>query len=258
MKISILHRGHLENSSYLHLLVAAICLLPWGPSLRAQEASGPANSQYTKLPRPSRDGIGKAYQGREISHVMGHLGADWLERPERQHEERPDLLIESLGIRPGQTVADIGAGSGYFTRRLAKQVGKDGKVMAVDIQPEMLTILKNNLEDEGIKNVEMIQGQEQTPNLPEASLDMVLMVDVYHEFSYPHEMMTAIRKALKPNGQVVWVEYRLEDPRVPIKLLHKMSKAQVQKEAEHQGFEWVRTFEGLPRQHVLFFKIVAL
>jgi predicted methyltransferase len=100
----------------------------------------------------------------------------------------------------------------------------------------------------------MILGQEQTPNLPEASLDMVLMVDVYHEFSYPHEMMTAIRKALKPNGQVVWVEYRLEDPRVPIKLLHKMSKAQVQKEAEHQGFEWVRTFEGLPRQHVLFFK----
>lgn len=254
MKKTMRYHTRLANSPYI-ALVAAFCLLSLAPNLRAQDtATDQIKSHYNKLPRPSRDGIGKVYQGREISHVMGHLGADWLERPERQQEERPDLLIASLGIRPGQTVADIGAGSGYFTRRLAKQVGIKGKVMAVDIQPEMLEILKNNLEAEGIQNVEMILGQEQSPNLPEASLDMVLMVDVYHEFSYPHEMMTAIRKALKPNGKVVWVEYRLEDPRVPIKLLHKMSKAQVQKEAEHQGFEWVRTYEGLPRQHVLFFK----
>lgn len=206
------------------------------------------------MSRPSRDGIGKVYQGREISHVMGHLGADWLERPERQQEERPDLLIRALGIKPGDIVADIGAGSGYFTRRLAAETGDTGKVLAVDIQPEMLTILKRNLDQEGIKNVEMIQGTEKSPNIPEASVDLVLMVDVYHEFSYPHEMMTAIRKALKPDGQVVWVEYRLEDPRVPIKLLHKMSKKQVEKEATFQGFEWVRSYEGLPRQHLLFFK----
>ena len=254
MKKTFQHHTQSGNDLSILIYFAIICLLALSPHLQSQETSGQTSSQYTKLARPSRDGIGKAYQGREISHVMGHLGADWLERPERQQEERPDLLIQSLGIRPGQTVADIGAGSGYFTRRMAREVGKDGKVLAVDIQPEMLDSLNKNLKAEGIENVDMFLGQEQSPNLPEASLDMVLMVDVYHEFSYPHEMMTAIRKALKPNGQVVWVEYRLEDPRVPIKLLHKMSKAQVQKEAEHQGFEWVRTYEGLPRQHVLFFK----
>lgn len=254
MKKPMLYHSFIGNGFIFRICVAAVCLLSLSTKLQAQETSEQTKPHYSKLPRPSRDGIGKVYQGREISHVMGHLGADWLERPERQQEERPDLLIASLGIRPGQTVADIGAGSGYFTRRLAKQVGKGGKVMAVDIQPEMLRILKTNLEAEGIQNVEMILGQEQSPNLPEASLDLVLMVDVYHEFSYPHEMMTDIRRALKPGGQVVWVEYRLEDPRVPIKLLHKMSKAQVKKEAEHQGFEWVRTYEGLPRQHVLFFK----
>ncbi len=220
----------------------------------AQEASSDKPPHYQTMPRPSRDGIGKVYQGREISHVMGHLGANWLERPERFQEERPDLLIEALGIRPGQVIADIGAGSGYFTRRLAAKAGAEGKVLAVDIQPEMLEILKRNLEREGIRNVEMIQGTEKSPNLLEASVDLVLMVDVYHEFSYPHEMMTAIHQALKPNGMVVWAEYRLEDPRVPIKLLHKMSKKQVKKEAEFQGFEWVRSYEALPRQHLLFFK----
>lgn len=254
MKSTKHSRFRIKNSLSIHACWIVVWLLAVTPILKAQEEAKKPTSHYTKLTRPSRDGIGKVYQGREISHVMGHLGADWLERPERQMEERPDLLIESLGIRPGQTVADIGAGSGYFTRRMSKKVGEDGKVLAVDIQPEMLTILKNNLESEGIRNVEMILGQEQSPNLPEASVDMVLMVDVYHEFSYPHEMMTAIRKALKPDGQIVWVEYRLEDPSVPIKLLHKMSKAQVHKEAEYQGFKWVRTYEGLPRQHVLFFK----
>ena len=255
MNKTMRHHTRHASSPYNLLPIAAFCLISLASSLRGQDTTtDQTKSHYNQLTRASRDGIGKAYQGREISHVMGHLGADWLERPERQQEERPDLLIQSLGIRPGQTVADIGAGSGYFTRRMAREVGKEGKVLAVDIQPEMLEILQNNLKAEGIENVEMILGKEQSPNLPEASLDLVLMVDVYHEFSFPHEMMTAIRKALKPNGQVVWVEYRLEDPRVPIKLLHKMSKDQVRKEAEFQGFEWVRTYEGLPRQHVLFFK----
>ncbi|MBT5927007.1 MAG: class I SAM-dependent methyltransferase [Verrucomicrobia bacterium] len=238
---------------------ASILLCAIGCSLTAttgfaQENLPKAAEHYQSMPRPSRDGIGKVYQGREISHVMGHQGADWLERPERQQEERPDLLIEALGIKPGQVVADIGAGSGYFTRRLAAKTGDAGKVMAVDIQPEMLTILKRNLEQEGINNVEMILGTEKSPNLAEASVDLVLMVDVYHEFSFPHEMMTAIYKSLKPEGLVVWVEYRLEDPNVPIKLLHKMTKKQVGKEATYQGFEWARSYEGLPRQHLLFFK----
>jgi ubiquinone/menaquinone biosynthesis C-methylase UbiE len=234
--------------------LSILALLLTFTSSQAQDPQEGTNEIYTSKPRPSRDGIGKIYQGREISHVMGHLGADWLERPERQQEERPDLLIEALGIRPGDVVADIGAGSGYFTRRLSAETGNEGKVMAVDIQPEMLAILKRNLEQEGIRNVEMILGTEKSPNLPEASVDLVLMVDVYHEFSYPHEMMTAIRNALKPNGKVVWVEYRLEDPQVPIKLLHKMSKKQVRKEATFQGFQWVRSYEELPRQHLLFFK----
>ena len=238
----------------ISVVLKALSWLLLAPIGEAQEQPLQSEAHYQSMPRPSRDGIGKVYQGREISHVMGHQGADWLERPERQHEERPDLLIEALGIKPGQVVADIGAGSGYFTRRLAAKAGENGKVLAVDIQPEMLSILKRNLAQEGIKNVEMILGTEKAPNLPEASVDLVLMVDVYHEFSYPHEMMTAIRKALKPGGQVVWVEYRLEDPNVPIKLLHKMSKKQVRKEASFQGFEWVRSYEALPRQHVLFYK----
>ena len=175
---------------------------------------------------------------------MGHMGASWLERAGRQNEERPDLLIDSLGIQPGQIVADIGAGSGYFTRRLSAKVGQEGRVMAVDIQPEMLAILRRSLTAAGISNVTMILGKETSPNLPPNSVDLVLMVDVYHEFSFPHEMMTQIHSALKPGGQVVWVEYRLEDPTVPIKLLHKMSRQQVHKEATFQGFEFVRSYEA--------------
>jgi len=247
-------RNRAWTKHYLKAVLRALTLLLTLTTVEAQKNQKAGNAHYTSMPRPSRDGIGKVYQGREISHVMGHLGADWLERPERQYEERPDLLIKALGIKPGDTIADIGAGSGYFTRRLAAETGDGGRVLAVDIQPEMLRILKQNLEQEGIRNVKMIRGTEKAPNLPKASVDLVLMVDVYHEFSYPHEMMIAIREALKPDGIVVWVEYRLEDPRVPIKLLHKMSKKQVQKEANYQGFEWVRSFEGLPRQHLLFFK----
>ena len=247
-------RNRAWTKCHLKAILSALTLVLTLTTVEAQKNQKAGSAHYTSMPRPSRDGIGKVYQGREISHVMGHLGADWLERPERQYEERPDLLIKALGIKPGDTIADIGAGSGYFTRRLAAETGDGGRVLAVDIQPEMLRILKQNLEQEGIRNVKMIRGTEKVPNLPEASVDLVLMVDVYHEFSYPHEMMTAIREALKPDGIVVWVEYRLEDPRVPIKLLHKMSKKQVQKEATYQGFEWVRSFEGLPRQHLLFFK----
>ncbi|MGA0406919.1 MAG: class I SAM-dependent methyltransferase [Limisphaerales bacterium] len=244
--------------NHLTLLGLLICGMHWtqGQSVAQEQkvTPTPATSHYRLMPRASIDGIGKIYQGREISQVMGHLGASWLERTERASEERPDMLVESLGIKPGQVVADIGAGSGYFTRRLSAKVGKEGKVMAVDIQREMLDILRRNLSSMGITNVNMILGSETSPNLPPASVDLVLMVDVYHEFSFPHEMMTNLREALKPDGQVVWVEYRLEDPSVPIKRLHKMSRQQVHKEAQYQGFEFVRSYENLPRQHVLFYK----
>ena len=223
----------MSKATRFTLLLAVLILSGYHEISWAQETAQtkPAKlTHYQLMPRASRDGIGKLYQGREISQVMGHLGASWLERSERQNEERPDLLIDSLGIQPGQVVADIGAGSGYFTRRLAAKVGQEGRVMAVDIQPEMLEILRRNLTQSGIHNVRMILGKETSPNLPPNSVDLVLMVDVYHEFSFPHEMMTQIHSALKPGGQVVWVEYRLEDPTVPIKLLHKMATSRQQHE----------------------------
>jgi ubiquinone/menaquinone biosynthesis C-methylase UbiE len=245
---------HKQTHRTATLLWITLCLFIFTAETRAEDVK-PANaSNYTALPRASRDGIGKMYQGREISQVMGHLGAEWLERSSRVLEERPQLLVDSLGLEPGDVVADIGSGSGYFTRRLAPKVGPSGRVLAVDIQPEMLALLKRNLQREGIRNVKMILGTELSPKLPDASVDVVLMVDVYHEFSFPHEMMTAIRRALKPDGRVVWVEYRMEDPLVPIKRLHKMSRAQVIKEASYQGFKWVKAYEKLPRQHVLFFR----
>lgn len=199
------------------------------------------------------DGIGKFYLGREIAQVMGHQGADWLERPERQGEEQPDKLIDQLGIKSGDVVADIGAGTGYMSRRLAKTVGRNGKVLAVDIQPEMLDLLREKMRSLGISNVVTVLGTESDPNLPTNSLDLALMVDVYHEFDYPYEMMAAICRALKPSGRVVFVEFRAEDPRVPIKPLHKMTEAQVKKEMLALPLRWLSTSETLPRQHILFF-----
>jgi FkbM family methyltransferase len=182
---------------------------------------------------------------------MGHRGAGWLERPEREREEKPAQLIESLGLEPGLEVADIGAGTGYFTWRLAEAVGREGLVYAVDIQPEMLEKLDRNMKARRLENYEPIRGTATDPKLPENSLDLALMVDVYHEFSHPSEMLRAISKALKPGGRLVFVEYRAEDPSVPIKRLHKMSKKQVIKEAEASRFEYVRTIDVLPRQHIV-------
>ncbi len=178
----------------------------------------------------SRDGIGKFYLGREIAQVMGHQAADWLERQERDAEEKTELLVASLPIMPGDVVADIGAGTGYFSRRLARKVGVAGKILAVDIQPEMLDLLTNKMAELKITNVFPILGAVTNPNLPAASVDLALMVDVYHEFDHPREMMEAISKSLRPGGRVVFVEFRGEDPQVPIKPLHKMTEAQVRKE----------------------------
>ena len=220
---------------------------------QAQPAAN-APGRYEFRPQHDPDGIGKFFLGREIAQVMGHQGADWLERPEREAEEKPNLLVDQLNLRPGQVVADIGAGTGYFTRRLAGKVGPTGRVLAVDIQPEMLALLATNLAAAGIDNVRPILGTEQDPKLPAQAVDLVLLVDVYHEFAFPYEMMRHICRSLKPGGRVVFAEYRGEDPDVPIKPLHKMTEAQVKKEMAVQPLRWIRTIAALPRQHLIVFE----
>jgi SAM-dependent methyltransferase len=213
-----------------------------------------APTNYYQFRSPSPDGIGKVFLGREISHVMGHEGTGWLERPERDSEERPDTVLRLLNLKPGDTVADIGAGSGYFTRRLARAVGAGGRVFAVDIQPQMLTELTNRLARAGITNVSPVLGGERDPGLSPASIDLALLVDVYHELEYPFEMLGAMSRSLKPGGRVVLVEYRAEDPAIPIKPLHKISEAQARRELAAAGFEWIRTHRELPSQHILEFR----
>jgi SAM-dependent methyltransferase len=199
------------------------------------------------------DGIGKFYMGREIAEVMGHQGADWLERPEREMEEHTGEMVALLKLKPGDVVADIGAGTGYLSRRLSKRVLPGGRVLAVDIQPEMLELMTNKLAGLGVTNVFPVLGTVSDPKLPSNSVDLVVMVDVYHEFNFPYEMMSGICRALKPGGRVAFVEYRAEDPRVPIKPVHKMTEAQVRKEMSVLPLRWVSTSEQLPRQHVIIF-----
>ena len=203
------------------------------------------------------NGIGKFFMGREIAHVMGHQAADWLERPERETEERTDLLVPALKLKPGDSVADIGAGTGYYTRRLAKAVGETGSVYAVEIQQEMLDLLTNKLAGENIRNVKPVLGTITDPKLPRAAVDLILLVDVYHEFDHPFEMVQAMTRALKPGGRMVFVEFRGEDPNVPIKLVHKMTEAQVRKEMGVHPLEWVETISTLPQQHVIVFRAKA-
>ncbi len=210
------------------------------------------NSHYT-TGLPSRDGIGKFYMGREISHVMGHLGAGWLERPERERQERTDLLIAGLILSDDFVVADIGAGTGFFTFPIAQRVPK-GKVFAVDIQPEMLARIARRKMLEEVVNVETVLGEQDDPKLPRNQIDLAFIVDAYHEFSFPREMGERLKESLRPGGQLVLVEYRAEDPRVPIKRLHKMSEVQVKQEMAAIGLDWVRTDSYLPQQHVLVFQ----
>jgi ubiquinone/menaquinone biosynthesis C-methylase UbiE len=220
----------------------------------AQDTSSPSRAlRYQHKSVHDPDGIGKFYMGREIAAVMGHQGADWLERPDREHEEQPAKLVEHLHLKAGDVVADIGAGTGYVSQRLAAKIGVRGKVLAVDIQPEMLDLLTNKMASLGITNVVPVLGTESDPKLPANSVDVVIMVDVYHEFEFPYEMMSAICRALKPSGRVVFVEFRAEDPQVPIKPLHKMTERQVRKEMEEQPLRWVETIEVLPRQHIIVF-----
>jgi ubiquinone/menaquinone biosynthesis C-methylase UbiE len=203
--------------------------------------------------KPSRDGIGKVYMGREISQVMGHRGAAWLERSSRAREELPDILVSQLGLARDAVVADIGAGTGYFTFRLSRVV-PDGQVLAVDIQPEMLAILRARSADLGIENVTPVQGYVDDPELPESGVDAVLMVDAYHEFSHPREMMLGIYTGLRSGGRVFLIEYRGEDKALPIKPLHKMTQAQAQREMSAVGLVWEETIDVLPTQHLMVFR----
>ena len=202
---------------------------------------------------PSRDGIGKIYKGREISFVMDAAGADWLERNNRNDEENTSLAISKLPINSNSVVADIGAGSGYYTFRIAQKV-TEGKVYAVEIQEEFIEILKQNRLQKGFKNVEIVKGTEQNPNLPANSIDLAIMVDVYHELAYPQEMLWALAKALKPDGKILLLEYRAEDPEIAIKELHKMSVKQVSKEMEANGFKLYKPEDFLPIQHFLVYE----
>jgi len=193
------------------------------------------------------------YMGRQIARTMHYTGAEWLIRDVREREERCSLMLANLGVKPGMTVCDMGCGNGFHSLQIAKMLGPSGLVIGVDVQAEMLGYLRERMEKQGIENVIPILGSYHNPRLPPNSIDLVLMVDVYHEFSHPEEMLAAIRKSLKPDGLVVLVEFREEDKKVPIKPLHKMSKAQVNKELIANGFELAREFEGLPWQHMMFF-----
>ncbi|PZV08765.1 MAG: SAM-dependent methyltransferase [Leptolyngbya sp.] len=210
-----------------------------------------ASTEYQTV-TPSADGIGRVYLGREIAQTMGHQGAGWLDRPSRVLQERPQVAIAALDLSPTDIVADVGVGTGYFARRIAPLVPQ-GKVLAVDIQPEMLAMLQAE-EAKGIENVEPILGQPNNPNLPPTSIDLALMVDAYHEFANPREVMEGVVTALKPGGRVVLAEYKAENPMVMIKRLHKMSVAQVRREMAAVGLNWVKTDDRLPEQHLLFFQ----
>jgi ubiquinone/menaquinone biosynthesis C-methylase UbiE len=200
------------------------------------------------------NGTGKFYMGREIAQVMGPGGIEWLDRREREEEEHPAKVIDALDLRPGEIVADLGAGSGYFTFRIAPKVGETGKVMAVEIQEAMLKALRIRAAALNATNVEVVQGSEVDPHLPVTGVELVLLVDVYHELAYPFEVMTKVREALKPGGRVVFVEYRKEDPEIPIKEVHKMSVEQLEKEMNAVGLVRVRTVETLPLQHIVIFE----
>ena len=232
--MSVIQFGGRWQSSAQVFLAMAMALLPGTTLLQGQ-------GQHPK-------------SGRRIAQVMGAAGADWLERSERESEENPSRAIELLNFSQGMTVADIGAGSGYYALRIAKIVGPTGKVYATDIQPEMLSLLKKRLRQKNVSNVEAILGTEKDPKLPPKSCDLILLVDVYHEFSQPQEMLAKLKESLKDNGRLVLLEFRKEDPYVPIRAEHKMSVKEAKIEVEGEGFVFDRVIEELPWQHILIFK----
>lgn len=220
----------------------------WGQGGTPRELQGAKNER----PRPQEQAR-REYMGRVLAQPMSHVGANWLIRDSREEEERPDRSLEQLGLEPGMTVCDMGCGNGYWTLLMSREVGETGRVLAVDIQPEMLTKLRRRAARAGVENVEPILGNIDDPNLPAGEIDLVMMVDVYHEFSHPESMLWSIRRSLKPEGVIALLEYRQEDPNVPIKPLHKMSKQQIMKEYRENGLKLVREYNNLPWQHLMFF-----
>ncbi|NVK50498.1 MAG: class I SAM-dependent methyltransferase [Cyclobacteriaceae bacterium] len=218
----------------------------------AQSGTKDQKSPY-KYKTPSWDGIGKVYMGREISHIMGFAGKDWLERDSREEEEGVSLAIKNLPITSSSAVADIGAGSGYYTFRIAPLV-PDGKVYAVDVQDAAVNFLKRRSEELGFENVVPVKGSATSPNLPSNTIDLAIFVDVYHELEFPEEMLQNLRNSLKPDGKILLIEYRGEDPTVPIKPLHKMTVRQARKELEANGFELIENGQFLKIQHFLVFQ----
>jgi protein-L-isoaspartate O-methyltransferase len=235
--------------------VLCVVLALLGTTASAAGDSRPVEARYENG-RRTRDGIGKYYFGREIAQVMGHQGASWLERPEREEEERTDLLLKELKLKPGDVVADVGAGSGYFSWRMAKVLGDGGTVYGVEIQQEFLDLLMTNMKKRGVGEiVKPVLGTVHDPKLPAGSCDLILLVDVYHEFDFPFEMTRGMVAGLKSGGRLVFVEYRGEDPAVPIKPLHKMTVAQLKKEmAVHPDLKFDEVIGTLPRQHVIVFR----
>jgi len=240
----------LSKASFFSLFFAFAILLPSQGKPGAKKKTDSSPYSYAKK---SRDGIGKFYMGREISQVMGHLGAGWLERPKREKEERTDLLIKNMQLKKGDRVADVGAGSGYFSFRMAELV-PEGKVFAVDISPQMLGIVRAKIASQKVTNVEPVLSTIKDIKLPPGSIDCVLIVDAYHEFSHPREMAQSIYDALREKGRLILIEYRMEDPTVPIKLLHKMTQKQAIEEISQVGLVWKKTLDVLPQQHFMIFE----
>jgi ubiquinone/menaquinone biosynthesis C-methylase UbiE len=243
------------NSPIRWFLVLLLSLLPACSNAAPETAIAPSTAPtgYQEQTRHNPDGIGKFYMGREIAKVMGHQAAGWLERSSRETEEQPNAAITALDLKPTDVVADIGAGTGYFSFRISQRV-PEGKVFAIDVQPEMIEILNGLKQEKGISNVEPILGGVANPNLPPESVNLAIMVDAYHEFEYPREMMQELFKALKPGGQVVLLEYRGENPLIPIKGLHKMTQRQLKKEMGAIGLVWQETQHFLPQQHFIVFR----
>ncbi|MCH2202662.1 MAG: class I SAM-dependent methyltransferase [Fuerstiella sp.] len=239
-------------------LPAAIVLLVCPIISIAQDSGGSGpdfEGRYEFRSNHDPNGIGKFYMDREIAQVMGFAGAGWLERKTREQEERLSLMVRSLKLKAGDVVADIGAGSGVISMLMAQQILPRGKVMAVDIQNEMLLRLRRRSRRAGIRNIKPVKGTIKSPNLKPESVDLAIMVDVYHEFEFPYEMMLGVSRATKIGGRVVLVEYRMEDPTVPIKLVHKMTEEQAIKELRQPEFslKWTETVNVLPWQHILVF-----
>lgn len=248
-----MHKSHwkmpwmIKSTTGVSLAVLSLALLflfaPWDASYGQDDAG---RAELT-VPKPLTK-----YMGRRIALPMSYHGIPWLNRPERIQEENPEEMLEQLNVKPGMTVCDMGCGDGYYTIELAKRVGPDGKVIAVDIQPEMLQELSRRCQRSDLKNVEMILGEPHNPKLPVGKIDLILMVDVYHEFSNPAEMLDAMRKSLAPNGRIALVEFRGEDPQVPIKPEHKMTKKQILKEYEANSMRLEGQYDRLPWQHLMF------